>query len=339
MKKRGPVPSIAIVLASVILATVFFVACAQSNQTASAPAAAPQAAPAERVFVVFEGPWAFAPDPKEAGKVLAIAPKTKTHRDLYVAASNHATLASGIYDLSVPVTGGAGAATADPNIAQAKTTAADLQHALDDKSNRYVIRLPKPEAYVAATRFRSRVASTYPPDASTEKDFITAVSLRYSVSSVNGFSLSGSSDSGSFSPLLLQVETPTVSFVIDPAQEDDPCHTHSRESFRDLTKLLKVTLFVDFPDSPNSCHDKDPQKSKMAQSGQPPLLERFAALLDENGANVQMASLSPETASIDPRFVGPRLGATRHLMAATFLFFGHIPTDCTAPVLMLTTTS
>ena len=298
MKNRGPVSSLAIVLASVLLVTVFFVACEQSKQTAAAPAATPQAAPAEKVFVVFEGPWAFAPDPKDAGKVLAIAPKTKIHRDLYVTASNNETLASGIYDLSVSVSGGAGAATQDPNIAPAKTTAADLQRVLDTKSERYVIRVPKPEAYMAASRFRSRLGSTYPPDASTEKDYVTAVSLRYSVSSLNGFSLTGSPDSGSFNPFLLRVETPTVSFVIDPAHEVDPsdiCRTHSRESFRDLTRLLKLTLYVDFPDSPSSCHDKDPQRSRTAQNGQPPLLERFAAMLHRNPADLERLRAWPRS--------------------------------------------
>jgi hypothetical protein len=342
MNKPGPVPSIAIVLASFLLVTVFFVACEQTKQTTSAPAAAPQAAPAEKVFVVFEGPWAFAPDPKDAGKVLAIAPKTKIHRDLYVTASNNATLAAGIYDLSVPVSGGAGAATQDPNIAQAKTTAADLQRVLDTKSERYVIRLPKPEAYMAASRFRSRLGPAYPPDASTEKDYVTAVSLRYRVSSLNGFSLSGSPDSGSFNPFLLQVETPTVSFVIDPAHEVDPsdkCRTHSRESFRDLTRLLKLTLYVDFPDSPSSCRDKDPQRSKAAENSQPSLLERFAALLNGDGLEVQAASLGPEIAAVSPRFLyGWQRKSSVTQQASVYMLFAHNPIICFAPALMLTTT-
>jgi hypothetical protein len=343
MKKSGPVPSIAIVLASVLLVTVFFVACEQSKPTASAPAAAPQAVPPEKVFVVFEGPWAFAPDPKDASKVLAIAPKTKIHRDLYVTASNNAPLASGNYELSVPATGVTGAATQDPNIAQAKTTAADLQRVIDTKSERYVIRVPKPEAYMAASRFRSRLGSNYPPDASTEKDYITAVSLRYSVGSLRGFSLSGSPDSGSFNPFLLQVETPTVSFIIDPAHEVDPsdkCRTHSRESFRDLTRLFKLTLYVDFPDSPSSCRDKDPQRSKTAQNGPPSWRERLTVLLEGHAAEVQTASLAPEIAAIYPRFLDPSQSASivTERLAATYLFFAHNPVMCMAPALMLTTT-
>jgi hypothetical protein len=344
MKKRRPVSSIVIVLASALLVAIFFVACEQTKQTPPAPAAASQAARLEKVFVVFEGPWAFAPDPKDAGKVLAIAPKTKSHRDLYVTASNTSTLVSGIYDLSVPASSVAGAPSQDPSIAQAKTTAADLQRVLDAKSERYVIRVPKPEAYMAASRFRSRVGPAYPPDPSTEKDYVTSVSLRYSVGSLTGFSLSGSPDSGSFRPFLLQVETPTVSFVIDPAHEVDlldKCRTHSRESFRDLTSLLKLTLYVDFPDSPSSCHDKDPQRSKTAENDRPSGLERFAAVLEENVADVQTASLAPEFTGAYPRFLDGwrRTGSIPYrLPAAVYLLFGHNPVICMAPALMLTTT-
>src|SRR5215831_12739965 len=155
MKKPKPVSSPTIVPVSLFL--MMFVACEQAKQAAPTPAAAPQPAAAEKVFVVFEGPWALAPDPKDATKVLAIAPKTKIHRDLYVTASNNAMLASGVYDLSVPVSGALGATTVDPNLAQAKTTTADIQRILNTKSDRYVIRLPKPEAYMAAKRVRSRL--------------------------------------------------------------------------------------------------------------------------------------------------------------------------------------
>ncbi len=67
---------------------------------------------------------------------------------------------------------------------------------------------------------------------------------------MNGFSLAGTPDSGTFNPLLLQVDTPIIRFALDPARDRDPtdkCHTHEREAFRDLTKLVNVTLFVDFP--------------------------------------------------------------------------------------------
>lgn len=97
-----------VILASAVLATLFQVACTQS-QTQTAPATPQSKAAvtaAKDVYVVFEGPWVIAPDPKDANSVLLLAPKTKTHRDLYVTASNHSTLSAGVYDLSFPVTSG-----------------------------------------------------------------------------------------------------------------------------------------------------------------------------------------------------------------------------------------
>jgi hypothetical protein len=248
-------------LASIFLAALT-IACNQAKESAPAPQQAAQIAfAAERVFVIFEGPWAIVPDPKDANSVLALAPKTKRHRDLVVQTSDK-VLPAGIYDLSVPARTGTAAGTVDPNILRAKIDPQNVQHVLDDKLERYAIRLPKPDAYVAHTHYRSRAGSVYPPDASTEKEYVTVVSLRYNVTSLNGFSLAGSPDSGTFNPLLLQVETPMINFVIHPAHDPDPydrCNTHSRESFRDLTKLLNIKLFVDFPNDPSECHGRDPQ--------------------------------------------------------------------------------
>jgi hypothetical protein len=292
-------------LASVFLAMISLVACEQSKPTTPAPSATLQSPTTEKVFIVFEGPWAFAPDPKDAGSVIAIAPKTKGHRDLYVKASNQSTLATGAYDLSLPAHSGQAAATADPSIAQAKIDPASLQRALDNKSARYVIRLPKPEEYVVAARARSRLGATYPPDPSTEKDYATAVSLRYNMSNLSGFSLAGTPDSGAFNPLLLQVETPMIRFVIEPAQDDDPrdkCNTHSRESFHDLAMLLGLTLYVDFPDNPAECHNEDSQKAPPAK-----------AHAGFGGAH-----------------------SIADYLAVAIYFFGHPDTDCMAPNLILT---
>lgn len=253
---------------TIVLLACLLAACNQSKPTA-APAVSTPSPTTEKVFIVFEGPWAFAPDPKDPGRVVAIAPKTKGHRDLYLKASNQSTLPAGVYDLSLPAHSGQAAATADADIAQATISAQNLQSAIGGKSARYVIRLPKPEEYVVAARSKSRMGGSYPPDASTEKDYATAVSLRYNVSSLSGFSVAGNADSGTFNPLLLQVETPAIRFVIEPSQDDDPhdqCNMHSRESFHDLAVLLGLTLYVDFPEDPATCHSHDPQNARPAKA-------------------------------------------------------------------------
>lgn len=332
MKKFGPCQIQFFAAAGVILlTTVSLLGCGQSRETTPTTAATAAAAAPEKVFVIFEGPWAFAPDPKDAGKILAIAPKTKDHRDLYITPSKRLSLKSGVYDLSIPATTATGAPSIDPDITQAKTTAADLQRVLDNKAGRYAVRLPKPEAYVAAQRFHCRISSSYSFDTVPEKDCVTSVSLRYSVSGMSGFSLSGTPDSGSLNPELLRVETPTINFTIDPVQDDDSCNTHARQAFHDLTVLLKLTLYVDFPGNPN-CHDKDPQKSKAAlNTGSPDLRDR-------NLEPMQIATVAPEMASMFPHALSISAGRfSQRTVASIFAFFGRIPTDCMSPMLILTT--
>jgi len=333
-----------IAIASIFLVSIVLVACEQSKQAAPASAAAASpAAPTEKVFVTFEGPWAIVSDPKDANSVLALAPKTKLHRDLYVAGSNDSTLAAGTYDLSVPAHGTATSGALDPSFAQAKIDAKSLQHALDEKSGRYVIRLPKPEAYLAAKRFPSRVGPTYPPDASTEQNYATFVSFRYTVGTLNGFSLAGTPDAGTFNPLLLQLDTPTIRFAIEPAQLDDPtdmCHAHSREAFRDTVKFLGLTLYVDFPNDSAACHKTDPQSTPAkAEAGKTSPVERMAALLSGDLTGVHTASVVGGTMANHLRFltetgVGTTVG---DLMAATY-FFHAAGGSCMAPILFLTTT-
>jgi hypothetical protein len=347
MNNRGHFLGKPIAIASVFLASIVLVACEQSKQAASTPAAASSAATTEKVFVVFEGPWALVADPKDANTVLALAPKTKLHRDLYVAGSNESTLTAGIYDLSVPAHGTATSGALDPSFAQAKIDAKSLQHALDNKSGRYVIRLPKPEAYLAAKRFRSRVGPTYPPDASTEQNYATFVSFRYSVSTLNGFSLAGTPDTGTFNPLLLQLDTPTIRFAIEPAQLDDPkdrCHAHAREAFRDTVKFLGLTLYVDFPDDSADCHKTDPQipHSSKAEAGFRPPSGRLAALLFADLPDVQAASVASREVTLGrSEILAVVVDAdpmAHYVTAAMYFFFHASGTACLAPILFLTTT-
>jgi hypothetical protein len=108
---------------------------------------------------------------------------------------------------------------------------------------------------VASSNERSRAGSAYPPAASTEKDYVTIVSLRYSVDKLTGFSLVGKPDDDS--PFnRLPVESPVISFVIQPlpGQMMDECSMHVREAFRDLAKLVNLKMFVDFPNDPSAAN-------------------------------------------------------------------------------------
>jgi hypothetical protein len=224
---------------------------------------------AENSDSLCELPWAFARDPNDANSVFAFAPKTKTHHDLVVQSSGSKsaeskTLGAGIYELALPAIRSRtpnSTPNTDPNVLQAKIDAQGVQHALSAKSERYAIRLPRPEAYVATSKERSRAGSAYPPAASTEKDYVTGISLRYSVDKLSGFSLAGKPDDAS--PFnRLPVDSPVISFVIDPlpGQMMMECSMHVREAFRDLAKLVNLKMFVDFPGDPSACREHDPQK-------------------------------------------------------------------------------
>jgi len=316
MKNRRFVVSIAAVLLATLL-----VSCNQSKEESVPPAhaAALSTSASEKVFVFFQGPWAFVADPKDPNFVLALAPKTKAHLDLNVSASNDIALTAGVYELSVPNHGAATTAGLDPWFAQAKIDAKSLQHALDDKSGRYVIRLPKPEAYAAAGRRLARVGSTYPPAPSSEQKYANQVSLRYTVAALSGFSLGGTPDTGTLKPFSLELDTPALRFVIQPVADDpaDLCSTHSRGAFRDLAKFLSLRLYVDFPDDAGDCHGKDPQTASVKSDVRTP------------GRALAPAPLyAMVLAQLDWEEVG------RDLLAAIYFF--HTGAACKAPILFLT---
>jgi hypothetical protein len=330
MKNRRHFPGLPITLAAAVLAITLLVGCTETKQNPPAP----PPPPSEKVFVIFEGPWGFAQDPKDANFVIAMAPKTKDHRSLYVRASHYQVLDhSGVYDLSMPARTATPAGTIAPGIVQAKIDPKDVQRVLDDKLERYAIRLPKPEAYAPESRFPSLVGSSYPP--TMEDDHATAVSLQYSVGSLNTFQLTGNVDSGpAFPPYVLKLDIPVINFVIAPAHDDDPndlCYTHARQAFHDLTKLLGVTLFLDFSDSPANCRAKDPQRppAAKAQLTLPSLLEHMAAFTATNAADVQEAGMVP-AGWLNSAGRGPLRIAAQRVVAA-FLFFAQPSAGCKAP--------
>jgi hypothetical protein len=310
-------------------ATLFIIACQQSQQPAPAPAPpAETKAATNDIFVTFEGPWAIVPDPKDTNSVLAIAPKTKSHRFLAFVPGN-TELDAGVYDLTLPAHAAAGAPTFDKGILRVNVDPQVVQHALDRRAERYAIRLPKPEAYVAETRFVSRVSATYPPDASTEQAFVTAVSLRYSASSKTGFQLAGTQDAGGdFKPLLLEVNTPVLRFTIDPVEihlHDDPCHTHAREVFRDVTRLLGLRLYIDFPESPADCHKNDPQsRSEKAQLLNLPPMEQTGAFASSRLSQPKAAAILGSMSSA--------MHAVRQGLHAALYFFHAEGGGCTVPI-------
>jgi len=323
-------------IACAVLATLFLVACQQSQPPTPASAPLESKSATTDVYVIFEGPWAIVPDPKDANSVLALAPKTKSHRPLALVNANK-TLEAGVYELQIPPHGNEGP-TFDKGIFQVKVDPQAVQRALDNRSERYAIRLPRPGAYVAETRHRSRVSSKYPPETSTEMDYVTSISLRYSVASKTGFSLVGTQDAGAeFKPLLLSVDTPTVRFEINPAEDTlDSCYTHARRTFHELARLLGLTLYVDFPDSPDDCHKKDPQlaQAEKAQLFHGLPTSRFGGLFAGDLVAAQEAGIAGGVLATYFDFAARRV--TQSLVAA-FYFFHTGAGACITPIIVGTT--
>jgi hypothetical protein len=328
------------VLAGTILATLCFVACNQTQQPTTKGTAAPaDVTTAAKVYVQFEGPWAFVPDPQDPnGTVLAIAPKTADHHDLFVKASNDITLpTAGVYGLSLPAQSSAAAAT-DPAFVHFDIPASNVQTALAASGTRYAMRIPKPQSYIVVGRSQSRYGTSYPPT-TNQGDHATAVALAYVVPSISGISVNGTADSGTFNPFVLQVDIPFIRVVIEPSQLDDPadaCDTHSRAAFNELTTLLGIGLYVDFPGYTAQCQGSDmQQKSRLKKKSAIPttLIDRIAALSDSDsntgplqpqlgGAATLMLNLSDESSR------------ARFNMLSYLLFFGRSGADCKAPVII-----
>src|SRR5208283_5202369 len=82
MKTRRPSASMTVAVASVVLATLFLAACQQSQPTPVSSATPATVATSEKVFVVFEGPWAFVTDPKDANSASSRAQDKTAPRSL-----------------------------------------------------------------------------------------------------------------------------------------------------------------------------------------------------------------------------------------------------------------
>jgi hypothetical protein len=258
MTKRRYLRGAPIALAAAVLA-IILAGCTEKEKPASAPPP-----PSETVLVIFEGPWGFVPDPGDpTNSIIAIAPATDDHHELYVKASYSEPLKVGRYDLAMPPRTITPSGTIIPDIFQTPVDAKAVNNVLnnvisDPKLHRYTVHLPKPENYTPYTREVSSIGPAPHPAANgiVAKAWATAVSLQYTVGSLTTFKVSGTPDTGTFPDYPLQLDTHQISFVITPLHDDDPhdlCYTHDREAFHNLTTLLGVTLFVDFQGSPSTC--------------------------------------------------------------------------------------
>ena len=108
------------------------------------------------------------------------------------------------------------------------------------------------------------------------------------------------------------MDTPAIEFAIDATWDTDPvtnaCHVHERETFHELTKLLNLSLFLDFPSDLSTCRDKDPQNPHLVKTEVVPGFSSLFAL-------------------------GSAGGPKQRLLAAIYFFASH-GGACKAPVIV-----
>jgi hypothetical protein len=337
--KRRYLPSEPLALAA-ILAIAIMAGCNQTQPPQQTAAVAPPK-PSEKLFVTFEGPWAFAPDPNDSNSVLAMTVLANYHHKLFVKAAYNKELEAGVYDLSLPPRTAPPTGTVDPDILRAKIDPNVVKRVLADKLHRYVIRLPKPETYLPAERYRSSAGPNPHPLANgvQAREWATGVSLLYSVGSLNTSQLAGTPDSGTFPTYSLQLDIPHISFILHPVKYDqsDKCYPHEKRAFRDLTGLLGITLYLDYTDSPSNCPDAGTQKHlAKAQMVLPSLLQRMGAFA-ESTSDVREAGVVPGS-WLGSLAHGPIRSVTARVLAAAFYFFGAPTGDCKTPIIVSTDT-
>jgi len=335
--KRRYLPGQPLALAA-ILAVSIMAGCNQTQPPQPTATAPPK--PSEKLFVIFEGPWGFAPDPNDPNSVLAMTPSTNYHNKLFVKASYNKEMEAGVYDLALPARTAPPTSTVDPDIVRAKIDPNDVKRVLGDKLHRYVIRLPKPEAYIPEDRYPSSVGPNPHPLANgvQPKPWATGVSLQYSVGSLNTSQLAGTPDSGTFPTFPLQVDTPQISFILEPLHYDpsDKCYPHEKHAFHDLTTLLGIMLYIDYPNSPPGCPDVGPQKHPAkARLVLPSLLQHMPAFTDANTGEVREAGIVPGS-WLGSLTHGAIRNVTARVLGAALYFFGRPTADCKTPIIIST---
>lgn len=262
-----------IFLAGVSFSLVFYEGSCSSPEKPSEVKPTSQPAVQLNLYVNFNGPWAFMQDPDDASKIVAIAPYIKDHQSAYAAATNETPILTGVYEVTGPA---ASPMNVDSQLVVVKDTISKAQFSDVAKNNggvhggRYMIRLPMPSDLTAYRIGREAVATSWPvPNPGTiEKLYATHMTLHYSVSSLTGIKLSGTTDnqaSLNFTPTI--GETGTLEIGVGPLYDlqETACHTHGKGTFKALVDLFKVKQFIDFPGvdglyHPTICNPSDPQK-------------------------------------------------------------------------------
>jgi hypothetical protein len=239
------------------------------SSTPEKPAASPTLTPTAQftVYVNFNGPWAFMPDPADATQIIAVAPYIKDHQNAYVAALTDAPLPAGVFKLTGLPPSSTPMNLNSQLIVVQDTISATALKKIEGNSNkaRYFIRLPMPAEISAYRTGHEAVGNSYPVlnAHSNEKGYATHMTLRYNSDDVSQLKVTGTKDDLTTVNVPLQLGlAQTIDIGVGPTydlQEDD-CHNHAKGAFKALADLFQVKQIIDYPDYDlTKCGGSDPQ--------------------------------------------------------------------------------
>ena len=233
--------------------------------------------PVSEVQVLVDGPWAYADDPRDATRVVLIAPSPSSINH-FIPAIGHK---GGALELSLdsrveidkPAPSPCPGCSSDVPY-RPKVDRQGLIDLLNSKKDRYLISLPKPDFYEEGISQESKVGTVWWGDcypsckgSSTQAPFTTQVILHYATDGSNGFSVNGKS--------LHFEDHNRVEIFMNPKGKMEDCDSGGRLAFRGLVRLFSLKLYVDYGDAnnhypsdddPEDCLGSDPQNPSNAMA-------------------------------------------------------------------------
>jgi hypothetical protein len=282
MKSRDVIDRLA---TSITLAWVLLL-CSSTLQASSSRATTPNTVLPE-VEVWVEGPWAYADDPRDAQRIVLIAPDSDsiqhTHAAVAHSAGDRELDSDSVLEIRNLTHTQQACSTCTINAYQVDVDRRVLTDLLGSRTGRYVISLPKPDRYEQAVGQESRVRSRWWDDCRPRQNcggqplHTTQVIFHYTVSALEGFSIGPTAQQQT---TLSFEDRHVITIFMTPKGEIDQCDSVGRLAFHHLVRLFSLNLYVDLrtkivgsnastgpypsddPPGLSTCLDSDPQNPR-----------------------------------------------------------------------------
>ncbi len=233
-------------------------------------------APVSDVQVLVDGPWAYSEDPRDAKRIVLIAPTASSINHFIPAIGYKDGDLELLLDSTIEISNLASnpcPGCSSDNPYKPKVDRQSLKDLLNSKKGRYVISLPKPDFYEDGKHRESKVGMVWWGDcyptcngSSTRAPFTTQVILHYITNDSQGFTVNGGKS--------LDFEDHNrVEIYMNPKGKMEDCDSGGRLAFREMVRLFSLKLYVDYgdknnnypsDDDPQDCLGSDPQKPSIS---------------------------------------------------------------------------